>query len=59
MIPSDPQMKCLSIERTCERCGARLYHSAILRVGKRHIVDIRCKACGHEWRARYKKDEWN
>jgi hypothetical protein len=54
------------LDRHCPRCGAHHYHFArawqLQRsngecFGPVH-VDIDCADCGHTWRGRYRKDEW-
>ncbi len=31
----------------------------LLAAGKRNVISITCAECGHDWRGRFKKDEWS
>jgi ribosomal protein L37E len=45
------------IARVCPRCHHNIYHWAHLFPGNR--VEASCADCGHEWKPRFVRDEWN
>jgi hypothetical protein len=47
----------LRIERRCPRCHAHRYHHANM-TETTHAISICCAECGHTWKGRYKRDEW-
>ena len=50
----------VKVDRKCPRCYAHRYHFANRKqAGKKFVVRITCAECGHDWKGRHKKDEWN